>query len=817
MDDRASSRFFPAPALVCLLLAGAAHAAPPTYTNYVPPAGMGTSAAEPSVGFNPKSGAVLFIASTETLRASFDQCPSPAKATWTDVSFLTTSKVTFDPILFTDRDLGRTFVSQLLPTKESLAAYSDDDGESWTPSQGAGIGSGVDHQTIGGGPFASGLLRPLLPNYPHSVFFCSQDDADANCAASVDGGLTFGPAVPMYTVLDCFGLHGHIKIGPDGSAYVPNPSCGGGQAVVVSHDNGLTWAVRPLPGSVSGGSDPSIAVATDGTVYAGWIDADKHPMVAVSHDRGESWTEAHNVGLATQGIPTNLENAAFPAMVAGDPDRAALAFLGTPTAGDGGGDDPAFPAVWHLYVAHTYDGGKSWVIADATPNDPVQRGTICQGGTLGCTQTRNLLDFNDATLDAQGRVIVGYADGCVGSCVQGPPNSGSALATIARQVSGQGLFAAFDAQATSGPPASPALDATWAGSAVHLAWSTPDDHGSPLTGYRVYRRGGGGMSQLLASLAAGAHAYDDRAVAAAGTYGYRVTALSARGESTPCADVAPLVPDPAVARTTCVPPGPRVLADPTGDAPMSALDVESLSVAEPSAADGSHQLVFTLQVHDLQTMVPGNAWMVLWNRPQPDASFDRNYVVMRATGLGTARFQYGHVSPPSLNQGTDLGAATGSFATDGTITLAVPTDKVDGVHEGQDLSALEVRTFAANVSGLPVTQSSAVDSTADASYTLRGTAICANRAPVATADTATTQKGLPVKLDVLANDSDPDGDTLALVALGAATHGKVVAKKNGLVSYKPDQAFTGTDRFTYTIDDGHGHTATGNVTVTVTR
>jgi Big-like domain-containing protein len=792
-------------------------ATPPTYANYVPPPGMGTDAAEPSVGFNPKSGAVMFVASTQTLRVNFDQCPSPAKATWTDVSFLTTSKVTFDPILFTDRDLGRTFVSQLLPIKESLTAFSDDDGETWTPSQGAGIGSGVDHQTIGGGPFASGLLQPLT-SYQHSVFFCSQDDAEANCASSVDGGLTFGPAVPMYTLLDCGGLHGHVKVGPDGTAYVPNPSCGGGQGVLISHDNGLTWAVHHLPGSVAAGSDPSVAIATDGTVYVGWIDGDKHPFAAVSHDRGETWTEIHNVGLQALGIAADIENGAFPAMVAGDPDRAALAFLGTPTAGDGAGDDPNFPAVWHLYVAHTYDGGRSWVTVDATPNDPVQRGTVCQGGTLGCNLTRNLLDFNDATLDSQGRVIVAYADGCVGSCVQGPPNSGSDLATIARQASGKGLYAAFDAQATGGPPASPALDATWVGSAVHLAWSTPDDHGSAITGYRIYRRSGGGALLLLASVAAGVHAYDDRAVVASGSYGYRVTAVNARGESTPCADVVPVVPDPATVRTTCVPPGPRVIVDPTGDAPVSALDVETLSVAEPSFDDGSHKLVFTLKVHDLQNIAPGNAWMVLWNRPVPDASFDRNYVVMRATGLGTASFKYGHISPPNVNQGTDLGDADGgSFSTDGTITIAVATDKVDGVHEGQDLSTLQVRTFAANASGMPVSQNSAVDYSPESNYTLRGTAICANRAPVAVDDAATTQQNKPVKVDVLANDSDPDGDRLTVVALGAAAHGKVVGKKGGTVSYKPDNGFTGTDRFPYTIDDGHGHTATGNVTVTVTR
>jgi hypothetical protein len=50
----------------------------------------------------------------------------------------------------------------------------------------------------------------------------------------------------------------------------------------------------------------------------------------------------------------------------------------------------------------------------------------------------------DAVVDAQGRVLVGYADGCTGSCVTGGPNTRTALATIARQTGGPRLFAAFD-------------------------------------------------------------------------------------------------------------------------------------------------------------------------------------------------------------------------------------------------------------------------------------------------------------------------------------------------------------------------------------
>jgi hypothetical protein len=87
----------------------------------------------------------------------------------------------------------------------------------WTPSQGAGIPSSLDHQTVGGGPFAPPLTRDASsPLYKDAVYYCSQDlGVDASCAVSLDGGLTFGPAVRIYTQLDCdAGLHGHIKVAP---------------------------------------------------------------------------------------------------------------------------------------------------------------------------------------------------------------------------------------------------------------------------------------------------------------------------------------------------------------------------------------------------------------------------------------------------------------------------------------------------------------------------------------------------------------------------------------------------------------------------
>lgn len=95
------------------------------------------------------------------------------------------------------------------------------------------------------------------------------------------------------------------------------------------------------------------------------------------------------------------------------------------------------------------------------------------------------------------------------------------------------------------------------------------------------------------------------------------------------------------------------------------------------------------------------------------------------------------------------------------------------------------------------------------------TVIVSNDPPVAQPDTAETISGEPVLIDVLANDSDPNGDSLSLVAVSAASGG-TTSIAGDQVRYEPDQSFSGTDSFTYTLRDAGGAEVTGEVTVMVT-
>ena len=91
-----------------------------------------------------------------------------------------------------------------------------------------------------------------------------------------------------------------------------------------------------------------------------------------------------------------------------------------------------------------------------------------------------------------------------------------------------------------------------------------------------------------------------------------------------------------------------------------------------------------------------------------------------------------------------------------------------------------------------------------------------NDAPIAVNDSASTPEDTAVDIAVLANDSDPDGGTISVSAVGTAAHGVVSVEANGTVKYAPNLNYFGLDSFTYTITDGQGASATPTVTVNVT-
>ncbi|CAN5560359.1 hypothetical protein BH18VER2_BH18VER2_06220 [soil metagenome] len=675
----------------------------PRYETYTPPAAgpatLGLRAGEPSIGIGlgvvgHPEGRSMFQADVQTLRTTFNgECDTP-RAIWEDKSPVT-SQVDFDPILFTDRVTGNTIVHLLTFAGQLLvgeSSFSLNDGDVWVPSNGTGIGSGIDHQTVGGGPYHAPLdvMPPGMALHP--VYYCSQALVDASCARSDDFGANYGPSVVIYTD-ECGGLHGHVKVAPDGTVYVPNKGCGTGQSVIVSENNGFTWAIRTVPGSTTAGSDPSVGIDANNRVYFGYADGDTKAVITTSDDHGLNWSQPLDVGAGL-----GINNAVFSAVMAGDTNRAAFGFLGTPTAGGLQGE--RFTGLWHLYIATTFDGGATWQTVNATPNDAVQRGCIWLGG--GSNICRNMLDFIDLQIDQQGRVMVPLADGCAGGeCAQAGPsatgNAYTASAAIVRQTGGKRLLAAFDPPEVATAPGTPSITTKRNGTLVAVGWSVGDNGGSPITGYNILRSTVSGAETLLASVPATQTQYiDTTATNTAATYYYKVQAVNAVGTSCSNNEVGARY----VGSTST---GFTVSADPTGDqvggpAANGDLDIQSLNVSEPATGPNAGKLVFQLKVADLSTILPNRRWRIIWN--SPIAPTGQYYVGMTSDGTSAITYEYGTVFTQVIGillgvpTATPLGAPdSSSFTTAGLITIAVFKDKIGNPVTGDLLGGFSTRTY----------------------------------------------------------------------------------------------------------------------------
>ena len=104
---------------------------------------------------------------------------------------------------------------------------------------------------------------------------------------------------------------------------------------------------------------------------------------------------------------------------------------------------------------------------------------------------------------------------------------------------------------------------------------------------------------------------------------------------------------------------------------------------------------------------------------------------------------------------------------------------------------------------------------ATATATVAVTVLTVNDPPEAGDDSVTTEEDRPATFDVLANDTDPDGDVLRVERVSSAEHGTTGVAPGGGVEYMPAPDYHGLDRFTYVVSDPDGATATAAVAVTV--
>lgn len=99
----------------------------------------------------------------------------------------------------------------------------------------------------------------------------------------------------------------------------------------------------------------------------------------------------------------------------------------------------------------------------------------------------------------------------------------------------------------------------------------------------------------------------------------------------------------------------------------------------------------------------------------------------------------------------------------------------------------------------------------------------ANTPPVPVDDDTNAAPGVPVVLDVLANDVDNEGDPLTISIIGQPTNGTAVVNDNGTpadftddtIVYTPNAGSTSNDQLFYKVDDGQGGSDTASAFIRV--
>lgn len=271
--------------------------------------------------------------------------------------------------------------------------------------------------------------------------------------------------------------------------------------------------------------------------------------------------------------------------------------------------------------------------------------------------------------------------------------------------------------------------------------------------------------------------------------------------------------DGTILTNPCSEPGFTVLTDASYDSLTARPehDVFFAAIAEPFDL-GAGKIVFTLEVDSLEALTPDTTWPINFVDPTGAARWVRmstNAAAMPsfATGVGAN-------ASPFTNPGTPALPESG-FEADGTIRIVLDRSSV-GLSPGQALTQFLTRVRVELPTGGSITPDNMDDSLVPTGiYTSVGSENCQSLPPVAADDSAITSEDQAVDIAVLANDSDPDGDPLAITSVSAPANG-TAAVVGSAIRYTPNADFFGVDAFGYQISDGRGGTANAQVALTIT-
>jgi hypothetical protein len=333
-----------------------------------------------------------------------------------------------------DSDVATGFGAQVYGTGLTLAnntvSASCDNGATWQTNPVSHVGAIEDRQWIDTwedhakpssnapdlmltfGNIAAGRI------VAHQVF-------SPSCTPPVGGAVldASGPDCPPEGGPGCYQWPGNLAIDETtGDVYVTHNTLGNDEApfqddVIVARiaggANGLVdqsavtsvVAANDRPDTFD--SFTVVAVDTAGNVYVVW--SERHPeaqrtdvMFASSRDHGAHWSKPRRVN--------KVNTTTFPWIVAGDPGRVDIVYYGTESKGPSPETVPQ-SSRWKVYMAQSIDAlaaKPTFVEKAATPY--MHRGSVCTSGTGCASGTRDLLDFFQVDVDAQGWANIAYTD-----------------------------------------------------------------------------------------------------------------------------------------------------------------------------------------------------------------------------------------------------------------------------------------------------------------------------------------------------------------------------------------------------------------------
>ncbi|MBU1237371.1 MAG: retention module-containing protein, partial [Gammaproteobacteria bacterium] len=285
-----------------------------------------------------------------------------------------------------------------------------------------------------------------------------------------------------------------------------------------------------------------------------------------------------------------------------------------------------------------------------------------------------------------------------------------------------------------------------------------------------------------------------------------------------------------------------VTVTPVNDGPIANPDTATTAEDTPvtfsvlsndTDADGNPLTVTAASVPATQGTVVVNADNTITFTPAADFNGDATISYSISDGQGGTAISTMTVTVTSVNDVPVAQNDTATTAEDTPVTIAVRGNDSDldgdlltvsavtnGAHGTvaiDPVSGNPIYTPAANYNGpdsFTYTVSDGNGGTATAIVNVTVGAV--NDAPVTGHDLTSTAINAPVTVAVLSNDSDVDGDSLTVSAVTNGAHGTVaIDSVSGNPVYTPATDWSGTDTFTYTVNDGHGGTSTATVTVNV--